>query len=273
MQQIPTVDPTDDISDPEEAKSALLHSMFPTQYQQPQRILDPIYEPLTTYEKSAPFPSEFKADINKRKGIIESYLTVFDDPETGQPFVDPYLDVIERGSFNKTIANLEAMRKRSNDPHLCAYLWQHDRKEPLGGVTYLKENSTGIVYTAQLVQSVKRAQETLDLMEQKMLGSSFGYDPILFEHKGDIRHLKEIRLHECSAVTFPANHHAKVLAVKSSFFVPSNLPSKQVPPVDRVAIGTNLKTASSLFEQLTNQLIRAHQQYKLEAEWNKPKVR
>lgn len=281
MQRLPVVDPLD-IDTPEAAAKALFETITTGSYTPPTRYTTPIYETPDSKtapagspwkEQSSPFPSEFKADINKRKGIIESYLTVFDDPETGKPFVDPYLDVIERGSFNKTIANLEALRKRGNDPHLVPYLWQHERKEVLGGVTYLKENSTGIVYVAQLVQSVKRAQECLDLMEQRVLGSSFGYDAVLFEHKGDNRHLKEIRLHECSAVTFPANHHAKVLAVKSQFFVPAKLPNKQLTPVNRLAIKTNLNTASSLFEQLTNLCIKAHQQYKYESEMNKPRFR
>lgn len=280
LAQIPVVDQLDGIDTPEAAGKALSDYMQTGSYTPPLRYTTPQYE--TPDSKTAPagspwkeqsYPLEYKADINKRKGIITAYLSVYDDPTTGKPYVDPYLDIIDRGSFTKTIAALEAARKRTNDPHLMPYLWQHNRQEPLGGVKSLAEDRLGVIYEAHLVQSIRRAQEALDLMEQKMLGSSYGYDPVLFAHEGDIRHLKEITLKEASAVTFPANPHARMLAVKSQFFVPGNLPSKQLTPVDRVAITTNLKEAGSLFTQLTNQLIKAHTAYKVEAEWNKPRFR
>jgi hypothetical protein len=86
------------LDDPVEATKALLASMQGTPYTPPQRVLDPIYESHTSSEppedktapfgspwkeQSTPFPSEFKADVNKRKGVIEAYLSVYDDPNTG----------------------------------------------------------------------------------------------------------------------------------------------------------------------------------------------
>lgn len=86
-----------------------------------------------SYQKSTPFPTEFKADINKRKGEVTAYLTVFVDDD-GKQIVDPYRDAIERGAFNATVAEHEKRRKRTNEPFLMLYLWQHDRTEPLGGI-------------------------------------------------------------------------------------------------------------------------------------------
>ena len=154
---------------------------------------------------------------------------MYDDPNTGKPFIDSYNDIIERGSFTKSIARHEARRKRTNDPHLLPYLWQHSKYEVVGGIKALTEDSKGVIYSAHLVKSTRRAQECMDLMEQKILGSSFGYDPVDFKHYGTVRHLKEIHLHEVSAVTFPANPHAKVIGVKQSFYVPSSYNVKSNP--------------------------------------------
>lgn len=282
MQQIPTIDPTDAISDPEEAKSALLHSMFPDRYQQPQRILDPIYQSPDSKtapvgspwkEQSVPFPSEYKADVNPRKGELTAYLTTWLDPNTGKPFIDSYKDNLQKTAFIQTVKDLEQARKHKNSEYLVPDLWQHDRHEQIGGVKAIIHDSKGVIYVAQLVKSITRARYALDLAEQKMIGSSFGYDPVDFDYTGDIRNLKAVRLHEISQVTFPANPYADVLAVKSQFFVPRNMPQKQPVAVDRVAINTNLKTAAGLFDQLTKHLIQAHEMYKWEAEMNKPRIR
>lgn len=169
-------------------------------------------------------PEAYKAaDINPKQGLITAYLTVYNDPATGQPFVDPYLDIVVPGSFSKTINDLNSARSRKNNPYLCADLWQHDRRELIGGIRHLGEDSKGVIYEAQLLMSVQRARECFDLAEAKMIGSSYGYDPIRFEHKGDIRHLLEIRLHEVSQVSFPANDLAPILDTKDAkknFYVP-----------------------------------------------------
>ncbi len=157
----------------EQAKQALLASMYPGTYQPPQRITTPIYElPETSeHEISAPFSLQYKANINKRQGVVEAYLSVYNDPQTNQPFVDPYLDVIERGAFTKSIATHEQRRKRTNNPHLMLYLWQHEKSEPLGGITNLKEDSQGVIYTAQVLPSARRGRQALDMLEQHLLGS------------------------------------------------------------------------------------------------------
>ncbi len=103
----------------------------------------------------------------------------------------------------------------------------------------------------------------LDMLEARVLASSFGYDAVKSFHKGDIRHLTEIRLHEVSAVTFPANPHARVLSVKS-FFVPPNYPGKQPAQGDWQKMRADMRKADELFNQLINQGIKAYQQYKWE---------
>src|SRR5258708_3423236 len=62
------------------------------------------------------FPSLLKeVDVNKRTGIIESYLTCYFNDD-GTPFIDPYDDIIEPGSFTKTIRTLDDARRSKNNP-------------------------------------------------------------------------------------------------------------------------------------------------------------
>ncbi len=183
--------------------------------------------PLSLY-----LPEEFKAtDFNRKKGILTAYLTVYNGDD-GEPFVDPYLDVVCPGSFTKTIQGLDSFRKSHNNPWLCPNLWQHDRGEITGSVIGLTEDSKGVIYETQFLMSIKRAQDAFDLMEAKMLGSSYGYDPIRYEPKDGLRYLQEIRLREVSQVTFPANNLAGMISTKEDqpqkFFVPSNFPDFSV---------------------------------------------
>lgn len=202
-------------------------------YMPTKRITTPTYRKYAPAgspwkEHSAPFPSEYKADVNQRKGIITAYLTVYNDPTTGLPFVDSYKDIIRPGAFSKTISDLDTGRKRKNNLHLCVDLWQHDRKEIIGSIKALTEDRFGVIYEAHLNMGVRRARECIELAAEKQIGSSFGYDPVRWEYKGDIRHLLEVRLHEVSQVTFAACDIAPILNVKQ-FYVPSNYAVKSNP--------------------------------------------
>ncbi len=161
------------------------------------------------------FPSALKeADVNKKTGTVTAYLTVYCNDD-GSPFVDPYNDIIEPGSFSNTIQKLDTFRKSTNNPWLCPSLWQHDRHELIGGIARLGEDSKGVIYEAHLATGVQRAREALELADRKMIGSSYGYDPVRFQiMPGNIRSLKEIALHEQSFVSFPANPLAPILDVK-----------------------------------------------------------
>lgn len=130
--------------------------------------------------------------------------------------MDSYLDIVDPGSFTKTIAHLTQTQKQSNNPYLCLYLWQHDKHSPIGGIKGLTEDSHGVIYEAKINMNVQKGREAFALVEEQQVGgSSYGYDPSVFYYTGDIRHLKEITLHEVSVVSFPANPHARTLSVKS----------------------------------------------------------
>lgn len=155
-------------------------------------------------------------DFNAKKGILSGYMTLFNSPITGLPYVDTYLDVVEPGLCTKTIQELQQGMKYKNLDYLLPYLWQHKSEEMIGGVKHLGEDSKGVTFENHLARGVQRAEEALILLDQKMMaGISYGYDPIRYLPQNGRRHLKEIRLHELSQVTFPAHEFAAVNEIKA----------------------------------------------------------
>jgi HK97 family phage prohead protease len=227
----------------------------PAQYTQPDLK--------SGYRTSAPLPMAYKADVNTRKGIVTAYLSVYKDPATGQDFVDSYSDIIDYGCFSKTINDLNQARRAKNTSWLCPDLWQHDRKEPIGGIKGLTEDSKGVIYEVQLFLNLQRARDCLELCEKSAIGSSFGYDPdeFYFSEGGDIRHLKSVTLHEVSQVTFPANPHAPILGVKSfspsRFYMPSSYPASTRQPAPQAQRSAPSQVWSELSGHSSRQPARA----------------
>lgn len=148
---------------------------------------------------------EWKVDDVDDDGTFEGYASVFG-------VTDAYGDVIESGSFKKTIREQKGR---------VPILWQHDSWEPIGVSLELSEDDHGLKAKGQLVLPVRRATEAYELMKAGALkGLSIGYRPVkyLIEKENELgvrRRLKEIELWEFSPVTFPANKHATVTNVKS----------------------------------------------------------
>jgi HK97 family phage prohead protease len=138
-------------------------------------------------------------------GEVEGYASVFGN-------IDHVNDVIERGAFTKTIQMNQGKIR---------FLWQHDRYQPIGAITELREDEKGLYFRAKFADT-PRGQEARELlkMEGAMGGFSIGYQ--VLQEIGDeqpggriINRIKEVRLLEISAVTFPCNEQAIALGVKS----------------------------------------------------------
>jgi HK97 family phage prohead protease len=189
------------------------------------------------YSHSAPVKWQAEVKSVGKQGIITSWLTQYNNPD-GTPFIDGYNDFVEPGSFTKTIRELNQRRRTIDNPYLCPDLWQHDRSEQIGGITNLTEDSKGVIYEAQLLLSIQRAKEAFDLAEAKMIGSSYGYNPILYEPKNGIRHLQEIELREVSQVSFPANYLATVIGTKTGFPPTYAKSFPPFPPMPQFSVST-----------------------------------
>ncbi len=130
---------------------------------------------------------------------------------------------------------MDYARNKKNNPWLVPNLWQHNRDEVIGGVKALTEDSRGVIYETQFAMGIKRAQDAFELAEMKMIGSSYGYDPIRFDiQRNNIRNLKENRLREISQVSFPANDLADIISTKQ-VWAWSHVPTQAAKVFDSMA--------------------------------------
>lgn len=127
--------------------------------------------------------------------------------------VDSDGDVIEAGAF-------------SADEPLSAkgvpLLWQHDRTCPVGKWIDLKESTEGVYGTAEVLCSIAKGAEAAALLQQGAIdGLSVGFranrkkvsTKEVTDSSGTKRKVRSIaaaKLMECSLVTFPAHHDARI---------------------------------------------------------------
>ncbi len=118
--------------------------------------------------------------------------------------VDLQGDVVSKGAFAKT---LSGSKQRP-------LLLEH--RDTIGTVT-LADSDAGLMAKGKLTLAVQKAAEAYALLKDNALGGmSIGYEAVNADYQGDHRILKEIRLWECSLVTFPACPGATVSSIKSS---------------------------------------------------------
>lgn len=138
-------------------------------------------------------------------GTFNGYGSVFG-------VVDSYQEVVARGAFTESLAELEAKGRP------VPVLWQHRSSEPIGAWTDLKEDEHGLFGAGELmIGEVAQAKEAHALMKRRIVtGLSIGYwvRESSYDEKTGIRTLTKLDLVEISLVTFPANDDARVEAVK-----------------------------------------------------------
>lgn len=119
-------------------------------------------------------------------------------------------DVIEPGAFKKTL------RENKTFP----LLWQHQTDSPIGLVDIKGEDDMGLPVLGDINLETVLGREAYSLLKQftdkgRPMGLSIGYQTIKDKVVDGVRYLKEIKLHEVSLVTFPANPLALVSGVKA----------------------------------------------------------
>ncbi len=146
----------------------------------------------------------FKADaFDYESGTVEGYASTFGN-------IDKVQDVVTPGAFKTALLN---------GPDRVRFLWEHDRKEVIGIIESLEEDTKGLRFRARFA-GTQRAQETRELMKMGAVDSfSIGYR-VLQEQKGShkgksVNFLKEIQLLEVSCVAWPCNVEARMSAIKS----------------------------------------------------------
>lgn len=147
---------------------------------------------------------KFKADEVAASGEFAGYASTYDP--------DLYGHIVAPGAFKDTLAE---HKSRGTVP---ALLWAHRSDEPIGKWLEMRETNKGLLASGKLTLDVPRAKQAHALMKDGALSMSIGYDVPkggFAENDDGYTVLKEIRLFEVSLVSVPANHNARVIAVKS----------------------------------------------------------
>jgi HK97 family phage prohead protease len=157
-------------------------------------------------------PTEFKVDAENR--IVKGYASTFGNVDLGN-------DVVHAGAFQKTIEERQPQ-------NLVKFLWQHDRKMPLGRIERLEEDSKGLYFEAY-VSKTSYGDDCLTLLADRAVDrTSIGFWASHYEiDENDTdengwprRHIHEVDpLLEISPVTFAMNEEAVVTGVKRAEFI------------------------------------------------------
>ena len=134
-------------------------------------------------------PVNFKS-IDQKYNIVEGsrtvsgYLSIFN-------VVDSDSDMIVKGAFAKSITE---RGPESATNRKIAFLWQHDMKQPLGRMTVLKEDNTGLYFEAKLddIPEADRALTQLlsGSLNQFSIGFSYVWDKMEYDEALDAFRLR-----------------------------------------------------------------------------------
>ena len=145
-----------------------------------------------------------EASGEQQLGEFSGHAAVFGNRDLGG-------DIIEPGAFARTLKARDGK---------AVLLLGHDAGKRVG-VVYLSEDGKGLRVDRGVLnlktQQGRDAYEDVKFQHSHgiPLELSIGYETVKKEHRGDTRHLQEIKLHEVSLVTIAMNPKARVTAVKS----------------------------------------------------------
>lgn len=159
--------------------------------------------------KTAPGGFRLK-EANEETGVFAGYASVFG----GDP--DSHGDVIAPGAYTDSIAE---HGRKGTMPKL---FWQHDRDQPIGRWTEMKEDNTGLWVVGKMNMGVQRAREALELLKEGDIdGLSIGYRIIEYsvDTESGVWTLEKLDLREVSVVSIGSNDAATIRDVKSEKIV------------------------------------------------------
>ena len=137
-------------------------------------------------------------DVDKRKGIITGYASVFGNKDSDG-------DIIVKGAYSKTI---------QENKERIAFLYQHDIRKPIGKNLNLLEDTHGLKFEASFSRSTL-GQDVLTMVDEGIIKEvSVGFNTVKGEPKDDHYEIKEVKLWEYSLVTLAANPMANVTGLK-----------------------------------------------------------
>jgi hypothetical protein len=149
---------------------------------------------------------EIKAS-DDTQGIVEGYLSTFGNEDLGH-------DIVDKGAFSESLKAATAFARQHGSSAIYPLLWQHDKDEPIGGITNAREDIHGLRIQAQLNLGIERGRQAYHALKHGYMAFSIGYRPTQYQYVGSVRHLKQIDLREGSVVTYPMNQEARATGAK-----------------------------------------------------------
>ena len=148
----------------------------------------------------------FKAHLSNDDNYVEGYASTYGN-------IDKVNDVVTPGAFTKSLD----MKQRSAP---VRFLWQHNPDRPIGVIEQLEDRPKGLWFRARFANTTD-GQDAREAFKSGTIDRfSIGYQVMQREREKRegrmVNLLKEIKLFEISAVTFPANEQAMMTAVKSA---------------------------------------------------------
>ena len=150
-------------------------------------------------------------DVKADNGIITGYASTWiREPDT-------YGDVVAKGAFEESIAQIKAEGK------ILPLLFNHkgdDLAAYIGGIYELHEDDHGLYFEGAF-DGTPEAQRARELSKDGRLAKfSFAYDvldqgEVTLEDGRKANELRKLNIHEISLVLYPANRDTSVLSVKS----------------------------------------------------------
>lgn len=146
---------------------------------------------------------------NGESRTISGYAAIFGN-------IDKANDMLIKGCFAKSIQD-RGPESSANDKIIM--LWQHDRKEPIGRISVLREDEKGLYFEC-VIDDVERGNQTLKQLEsgtlnQFSIGYSYVWENCEYDREHDILIVKEVVLFEISVVTIGCNAETEYLGLKA----------------------------------------------------------
>lgn len=145
--------------------------------------------------------------------------------------IDHAGDIVERGAYKRTLDRFAAKGKG------MPFLAHHRTDRPIGKITELRDSEEGLYFKARFSNSHDGQNVREQFLDGTLDSFSIGYRALQkqVDRVGDrkVLRLKEIALHEISAVTFPCNELAKLTAVKGD--IASSFPNLSLADQQLVA--------------------------------------
>jgi HK97 family phage prohead protease len=127
------------------------------------------------------------------------------------PGRDRHGDIVAKGAFSSSIAELEAGKRR------IPLLVDHDPRSQVGGIKSAREDDEGLQVKGQIVKGTPTADRIYALSKTGDVGLSIGFMP-MSEHAEKIAGggtlYKQVDLVEISAVSTPSNRGSRILRIK-----------------------------------------------------------